>query len=268
MELYPPILDDNNKSTMGCTFCDKIFDSKKSRANTKPRYVRHVGVVHGKIYGLIRHLDFSKINETDEVKKSEEKPVVIKSEVKKVEVKKPKPRVEIVENSESSDEDTEPRPKPNENEIWCKDCEEVFPTREARGLHTCESNLDEYFAVEETKERNVKPRSFSQDPDTPPKPTPKTPIKTPSKTPTKSSKIDLKEAKISLKRISENRDEFSDEEEDLEPLKKVAKKSKCYVSTKYPYSCPFCDSKLDTVFDLEKHLLADHYNELPTTTYS
>ena len=48
-------------------------------------------------------------------------------------------------------------------EIMCKECEEVFATKEMMSLHTCESLLDEHYQAEETQERSVKPRTFSLD---------------------------------------------------------------------------------------------------------
>ena len=62
MELYPPKTTENQ---MGCKFCDRTFEGKGN--SMRPRYVRHVGVVHLKVYDLIKDLDLSRIREPEQV---------------------------------------------------------------------------------------------------------------------------------------------------------------------------------------------------------
>ena len=273
LESYPPRLDENRKAFMGCKLCPKEFESSAGRCQTKVHYVRHLGAVHAKVYNYIGHLDFSKIEEPkkSEVKKTEpKKPEVKKSEPKMPEVKKPK-----VESSESEDDgssDDEVKPTPNKNEIFCKECEATFATRIAKSLHSCDSKLDKLFLVEENQ-----PRTSAQDIEPPPtvstsKPTRKSSLDrdSPFKQPRKPSqdkreplKLDLKEAKICLKRIRDRNDDFSDEDE---PLKQVKKSKPEPEPSKFlEYVCPFntCNSTFKSAFELEPHFLSVHYDELP-----
>ena len=267
LESYPPRLDENRKALMGCKHCPREFESSAGRCQSKFNYIRHIGVVHGKVYDYIKDLDFSNVEEPKarEPKKSEVK----KSEPKKPEVKRPKP--ESSESEEDSSSDEEVKPTPNKNEIFCKECEETFATRIAKSLHSCDSKLDKLFLVEENQPRTSvqeneplaesplkPPRKSSLDRDS----SSKQPRK-PSQDSERPAKLNLKEAKICLKRIRDRNDEFSDEEE---PLKQVKKSKPEPKPGKFlEYVCPFnnCNSTFKSAFELEPHFLSVHYDELP-----
>ena len=158
---------------MGCKLCEKTFEGKPP-SGVRSRLARHIGVVHGKVYDLIKDLDFSQIHDAEPAETLDHQPKLTPS---------------------TSVSDSKGSKKPLK-EITCKECEEVFATKEMMSLHTCESLLDEHFVAEETQERSVKPRKFSQDTST---------------TPTKSSSnrvstesIEINQPRVALKRLKED----------------------------------------------------------------
>ena len=208
---------------MGCKLCEKTFEGKPP-SGLRSRLARHLGVVHGKVFDLVKDLDFSHIHDAKPLEPLDQ----------------PKPTTSSA-NSKG--------PKKPLKEITCKECEEVFATKEMMSLHTCESLLDEHFIAEETQERSVKPRTFSQDNST-------TPTKSSNRSSTES--IDIRQPRVTLKRLKENQDDSNDEEE--EPLKKV---QKTQTSGKWDYPCLYCDAKIKTVDELTLHFYQDHYDEIP-----
>ena len=234
--MCPPRLDKKRPDSMGCKLCEKTFEGKPP-SGVRSRLARHIGVVHGKVYDLIKDLDFSQIHDAEPAETLDHQP-------------------KLTPTTSVSSADFKGSKKPLK-EITCKECEEVFATKEMMSLHTCESLLDEHFVAEETQERSVKPRKFSQDTST---------------TPTKSSSnrvstesIEINQPRVAMKRLKEN-DDFSNEEE--EPLKKVQKTSSSTATTtsvpsKWNYPCMYCDAKIKTVDELTLHFYQDHYDEVP-----
>ncbi len=181
---------------MSCPLCNKCFDGRNSRV-----YSRHVGAVHEVIVEVCQDngIDLTPFihkkkrrnaSGTAEIKCKDcdqsfaskdnlnlhtchsilDKRFSVDEATKRQCAPRQKP-TDDDEVDEDYDHDNEVFPDSadvskimnSSDEIKCKICEEVFPSRQILSLHTCDSLMEKQMFLDETKERRVRSRKATSE---------------------------------------------------------------------------------------------------------